>query len=122
MHEIIQLSQQQGVTIIRLGSSYDSLDMDALDELGSVLLTTAATVDPPKIVIDASQTSFIGSTFIEILVRAWKRLGERGGSMVLCGVQPFCAEVMRVTRLDTLWPTRATLEEAIAAAINRPSS
>ncbi len=113
---MIQLSQQQGVTIIALGPSYDSLDVDALDELGSVLLTTCATVEPPLIVVDASRTSFIGSTFIEILVRAWKRLSQRGGTMVLCGVQPFCAEVMRVTRLDTLWPTCATLQEAVAVA------
>jgi hypothetical protein len=32
----------------------------------------------------------------------------------LCGVQPFCAEVIHVTRLDTLWESFPTREEAVA--------
>ena len=117
---MLEVSRQHDVLVMTFGTSYDSLDVDSLDELGGLLLTEAATVEPPRIVLDMSRTIFIGSTFIEILVRAWKRLTERGGTMVLCGVQPFCAEVIRVTRLDTLWETYSSLEEAVAAAAASP--
>jgi len=110
-----QVTEQKGVTVIELGSSYESLDEPALEDFGGLLLTKAATVEPPRLLLDLSQTSFIGSTFIELLVRAWKRLASRGGTMALCAVQPFCAEVIHVTRLDTLWEIFPTRDMAIDA-------
>ena len=112
---MVEVIRQQNVTVIRLGTSYESLDDNALEEIGGLLLTEAATADPPRLILDLSGTTFIGSTFVELLVRVWKRLRERGGTMVLCGIQPFCAEVLRVTRLDTLWECYAAREEAVAA-------
>jgi len=103
--------------VIEFGPSYNSLDEDALEEIGGLLLTEAAHVEPPRLVLDLSQTTFFGSTFLELLVRAWKRLRERGGTMVFCGLHPFCAEVLEVTRLTTLWdvyPTRAEAVKALA--------
>jgi len=109
----MQFRTQPECTIFELGEGYDSLDTDTLDEAGGILLTHAAMVEPPRILLDFSRTKFIGSTFIEIMVRTWKRVTERGGTMVLCGLQPFCTDVLRVTRLETLWPTYATQEEAL---------
>jgi anti-anti-sigma factor len=51
--------------------------------------------------------------FIELLVRAWKRLKQRGGNLVLCELQPFCAEVLQTTRLDTLWEIYQTRSDAV---------
>lgn len=104
---------QRYCTVIELGKSYDSLDLDALNEIGSVLLTHARDAEPPRLVLDMSQTGFIGSTFIELLVRTWKRLRERGGTLSLCELQPFCQEVLRVTHLETIWPCYPTRDEAI---------
>ncbi|MEE8451280.1 MAG: STAS domain-containing protein [Thermoguttaceae bacterium] len=114
---MIRVDTQQGVTIIELGSAYESLDDDALEEIGGLILTKATAVEPPWMVLDLSGTRYIGSTFIELMVRAWKRLRQRGGNMVLCGVQPFCAEVLRTTKLDTIWTVAATREEALAHAV-----
>jgi anti-sigma B factor antagonist len=116
---MIELTRERDVTVVALGPSYESLDDDALEEMGGLVLTAASTCDPPRLVLDLSQTAFIGSMFIELLVRAWKRISERDGTVVLCGVQPFCAEVIHVTRLDTLWeihPTRAAAVAALAQA------
>ncbi len=109
----MQYKTQPECTIFELGEGYDSLDTDALDEAGGILLTHAATVEPPCILLDFSKTNFIGSTFIEIMVRTWKRLNERGGTLAVCGLQPFCVDVLRVTKLETLWPSYATREEAL---------
>ena len=113
---MIRSTRQDGVTVIELGPSYESLDDDALEEIGGLLLTEATVADPPRVVIDLSGTDYFGSTFIELLVRAWKRLTQRRGTMVLCGVQPLCAEVLQVSRLDTLWPICRTQAEAVIAA------
>jgi anti-sigma B factor antagonist len=122
---MVESARVQNVTVIELAAAYDSLDEDALDDFADVLLTEAVTVDPPRMVIDLSKTTFIGSMFIELLVRAWKRLSERGGGLALCGLHPFCAEVLQASRLDTIWgffPDRAAAVEALAAQKSRVTS
>jgi len=112
MYRVIR---QQGVTVIELDPSYHSLDDETLGEFGRSLLTEADQADPPRLLLDLSHTSYVGSGFIELLVRVWKRVKMRGGIMALCGLRPFCAEVLGVTRLDTIWPIYPHRSEAIAA-------
>jgi anti-sigma B factor antagonist len=109
------LLREPACTVIELGTSYNSLDLDALNDAGSLLLTQARSAVPPRLVIDMSQTDFIGSTFIDLLLRTSKRLAERHGVMVLCGLQSFCAEVLRAAHLESLWPCYAARDEAVQA-------
>ena len=116
MSHIIQC---QGITVLELDPSYDSLDQRLLDEIGELLLAQATYADPPRLILDLTHTSFIGSSFIELLVQAWKRLKQRKGNMALCGLQPFCAEVLRTARLDTIWPVYPSRSEAVAALLGQ---
>jgi len=112
---MVEASKQRGVTIVTLGPSYASLDDETLDELGGLLLTTAATVEPPRLVLDMSATEYIGSAFIELLVRVWKRLTDRGGTMAVCGLTPLCREVLQTSRVDGLWESYPGLADALHA-------
>ena len=108
--------REEGFTIVELGASYDSLDEKVLGEIEKVLLGEASKADPPWIVLDMSNTTLIGSSFIGIMIRTWKRVRERDGLMALCGVQPFCRETLENTRLlGTLWQTYPTREAAVSA-------
>jgi anti-anti-sigma factor len=95
--------RRHGVTIVICGPSYDSLDEDAVEETGGLMLVESSHIEPPLLVLDMSRTRFIGSCFIELMLRTWKRLKQRGKNMVLCGVTPFCGEVLQITKLTTLW-------------------
>lgn len=112
---MVEVSRQHGVTIIVLGQSYASLDDATLDDVGGLILTTATAIEPPRLVLDMSATKYLGSAFIELLVRAWKRLTERGGSMAICGLAPLCREVLRVSRVDGLWEMYPHREDALRA-------
>lgn len=112
---MVECAKREHVTVVELGASYASLDGPDLETAGSLLLSLAATAEPPLLVLDMARTELIGSTFLELLVRAWKRLRERGGHMALCGLTPFCAELLAVTHLTALWDTFPTQEEAVAA-------
>jgi anti-anti-sigma factor len=106
--------QQGGVTIIELGERYDSLDDESLESLERLLLDAIDDSYPPTLLLDLSKTRIIGSRFIGLLVRAWKRIQERQGRMGLCCVPPFCREALITTRLyDTLWKAYGTREDAI---------
>jgi anti-anti-sigma factor len=87
-----------------------------MPEFAERMLREAEQADPPCLLIDLSQTDYIGSRFVELLVRVWRRLKQRGGVLALCGVQPFCLEVLKVTRLDQVWalyPSRPAALDAL---------
>jgi anti-anti-sigma factor len=112
MHQILREGK---ATIVVLGLGYDSLDDASLQEFGEQLLREAEQADPPCLVLDLGRTDYIGSRFVEALVRVWRRLKQRGGTLALCGVQPFCLEVLKVTRLDQVWAVYPSRREAIEA-------
>jgi anti-anti-sigma factor len=112
MHEILH---EQRATIVELGPRYDSLDGPSLREFAEQLLREAEQADPPCLLLDLSQTDYIGSRFVEVLVRLWHRLKRRGGTLALCGVQPFCLEILKVTRLNEIWAVYPSRREAMDA-------
>ena len=111
-----EVLHQRAATVLELGPRYDSLDDPSLRDFPQQILREAEQADPPCLLLDLSQTEYIGSRFIEALVRAWQRLRQRGGTLALCNVQPFCLDVLRVTRLTQIWvvyPSRRAALEAL---------
>jgi anti-anti-sigma factor len=107
-----QIARQQGVTVISLGPEYENLDEPVLEELRDSMLDAL-------VVLDLSHTKFFGSAFIEVLFRTWNRLNSReGGRFCLCGLTPYCAEVIEVTHLDRLWRITSTRDEAVRAVLS----
>lgn len=110
--EILEID---GVFVFYLGRSYGSLPEDSLQRLGERLLACVHENPHPRMVLDFSRTEYINSSFIEAVFRAWKRAKEKGGQMAFCCLNPFCGEVLRVTKLDRVWAIFPTREEALAA-------
>lgn len=108
-----EISKPRGVTVVRLGDGYDAIDETNVEEVNGFLLDLAQTADPPSLVIDLSRITFFASSFIEALFRVWNRLNRRGGRFALCGLTEYCAEVLRVARLDTLWDIFPDVESAV---------
>jgi anti-anti-sigma factor len=67
------------------------------------------------VVFDLSGTRYVGSAFLQMLVRAWHRLGSREGTLAICGVQEFCRKVLSSSGLDRLWVIYRSREEAVSA-------
>lgn len=112
---MVNVSRQQNVTVVEAEGNYPSLEVEKLEEMGRVLLGEATRADPPLVVLDLAGTGFVGSTFIELMIRAMKRVRERGGAFALCQVQPFCLDILQTARLDQVFPRYSTRDEAIAA-------
>ena len=113
-----QVLQQDGVTIVVFGREFERITEDRIPAATQALLSaTESETSPPRVVVDLSNTTFFGSSFIESLFRAWNRIHVKtGGRFVLCGLTPYCAEILQITNLDQLWPMCPTREDAIAAA------
>ena len=111
-----KITQERGVTVVALGSEYETLDENDLEDVKDLLLRVASTADPPRVVLDLSRTKFFGSAFIELLFRAWNRLNDRAaGRFAISGLTDYCKEVVDVTHLDRLWDVYDTSQEAVEA-------
>ncbi len=113
-----EINVENGVTVIALGSAYENIDDFLLQALRDILLEVSLNAEPSRIVLDLSHTRFFGSSFIEVLFRLWNRANARtGGQFAISGLTPYCAEVLKITHLDTLWqifPDRAAAIQALA--------
>lgn len=118
-----QVCQQGEITVIALGPEYENLDEPMLDHVREVMLDLAQSANPPRVVLDLSHTKFFGSAFIEILFRTWNRLKSRpGGRFAICGLTPYCAEVLEVTHLNRLWEICRTRDEALRRFESAPTT
>jgi anti-sigma B factor antagonist len=73
----------------------------------------ADAVGADTVVIDLSESSFIDSTALGVLVQETKRLEGRGHSLVLVTNDPRTRRVLEVTGLDRVVLTYATLHGAL---------
>jgi len=111
----IEIRDENGTTIAILGVEYDNLTDGTLTAASETLLSVASSIDPPKLILDLSQTRFFASAFLGILFRVWNRLSHRGGTMAMCCASDVCADVLRVTNVEKLWGIYETRQEAIDA-------
>ena len=108
--------REGNVTIVVFGSELKQLDELNIGDVSRKLVNVAESVSCPYLVLDMSSTEFFGSSFIEALFRAWKKLnGKPNARFAIAGLQPYCREVLEVTHLDKLWNLFDTRAAAVAA-------
>jgi anti-sigma B factor antagonist len=80
----------------------------------------AGAVGPGSVVVDLSETSFIDSTALSVLVRETKRLEGRGHVLAVVNNDPRTRRVVEVTGLGRSLRTYATLQAALDELMSRP--
>jgi anti-anti-sigma factor len=65
------------------------------------------------VVLDFGRTAYFGSSALAFFVRLWKAVSARGGRMAFCNLSSEEREILKHTRLDSLWPVCGTREEAM---------
>jgi anti-sigma B factor antagonist len=72
-----------------------------------------------RIIVDLTQTTFLDSTALGVLIGAVKRLRSRDGALAIVNVDENISKTFEITGLDqifTILPTREAAIEAVAAA------
>ena len=117
MNDTFQTETLEHVVLATLGSGYDTLDGSLVKQAEEHLLAAVSDSSCTTLVVDMSHTRFFGSAFIESLIRVWNVLKPRPqSSLKLCGLQPYCEEVLTITHLNQIWGIYETPEQAIEAA------
>src|SRR3954465_12430218 len=84
-------------------------------------LTDAIESGKSRIVVDLTETSFLDSTALGVLIGAVKRLRTRDGALVIVNVDQNIAKTFEITGLDQIFTILGTRDEAVAALDAAPS-
>lgn len=113
--EPFDVTEVSGITVAAFRPNCSQIDEAHVELVSRHLMDLVLNLKKPALVLDLSQVDFFGSSFIETLFRTWKRLqGREGAKFALCGLRPYCREVLEVTHLDNLWTLCADPDEAVA--------
>lgn len=119
----MQVSREGLVTVISLGKSAKQFDEPLTEALSAELVEAVQQAKPPYVLLDFQGVSFFGSSFIETLFRVWKRVqNEPDGRFALCSLEPYCREVLEVTRLNQVWQLYSSRNEGVAGLSQAPAS
>ncbi len=83
-------------------------------------IAEAGAVGADTVIVDLSETSFIDSTALGVLVQETKRLEGRGHSLVLVTNDPRTLRMVEVAGLNRVLRTYATLHDALFGLIAEP--
>ena len=90
------------------------IDLFTAPELKSAL-SEAMESGHDRIVVDLTDTTFLDSTALGVLIGAVKRLRSRDGRLTIVNVDDNIAKTFEITGLDQIFTIKPTRDEAIAA-------
>jgi anti-sigma B factor antagonist len=70
---------------------------------------------PPRVILDLAETRYVDSSGVATLVEAMQTLQRYRGKLILAGMNPRVRGVFEIARLDSIFTTAASVEEALKA-------
>lgn len=66
-----------------------------------------------KIICDFSQTEYLASAGLRVLITASKSLNKAGGKLALCSIKPYVLEVFEISGLNKIFKIYSTADAAL---------
>jgi anti-anti-sigma factor len=81
-----------------------------IERVGTEIVERISAAPSPKVLVDLTLLSYMGSAMVALIVRLYKTVNSRGGKMVVVNQHELVHEVLKLAGLTKLWtivPTRA---------------
>jgi anti-sigma B factor antagonist len=103
------------MTIVTATPALESVGMGLEDLAAQMIIEPLKDQDEPVVLFDLASVNYFGSVFLAVMIRCWKLVLAKSGTMALAGVSSHARELLHVTALDTAWPIYADRREAVDA-------
>lgn len=110
----VKISTEDDVTLVTFGSVSISGAGD-VEKVSKQVDTFISENHPGKIVFDFQQVKFLSSLALGLLLKAWQRLQEYDGRVVISGIDPQLHRVFKITNLDKIFKFFPNPQSAIDA-------
>jgi anti-sigma B factor antagonist len=101
----------EGIVVLKLQGRFDAYQSPQIADW----LDAQITPQQARVLVDLSETQFIDSSALAVLVKGMKRCREAGGDLVVCGVVERVQVIFELTRLDKAFRMFPTRDEALHA-------
>ena len=92
------------------------MDPVVLENTARKLYSIVDEEDQRNVILDFEKVQYLSSQAIGILLTMKKKIDALGkGKLVLCGIGPKLAELLKITRLDKIMIIKPTQKEALAS-------
>lgn len=108
----VEIASHDPWTIVRVTGE---IDLFTAPKLREQLLTAAGEGEPPDLLVDLTQVTFMDSTGLGVLIGALRRSNERDGHMALACAQGPVLRVIELTRLNEVFSLFSSVDDALAS-------
>ncbi len=112
------IERRGDLTVVSATPALESIAMGLEEQAAELIFDPIRHDAEPLIVFDLSQVDYFGSVFLGVLLRCWKMVQAKGGTMALAGVSARARELLHLTSLDFVWPIYADRREAVEALLS----
>ncbi len=105
----IEVKTVGDVQIIVLMKRFDAYTAGAVEAKLNKLIAEGAR----KVVCDFSQTEYLASAGLRVLITATRNLQKISGKLVLCGIKPYVLEVFDISGLKRIFKMYDTTDAAL---------
>jgi anti-anti-sigma factor len=83
-----------------------------IERVGTEIVERISAAPTPKVLVDLTPLSYMGSAMVALIVRLYKTVNSRGGKMAVVNQHELVHEVLKLAGLTKLWTIVATRQEA----------
>ena len=112
-HSFLQCSRQGHVSTVRFGLPR-IVDGPELDAIREELVQFVIKAEPAKVLLDLDGVDLISSAAVTLLRDLYRAIRSRHGELRLCSVRPEIADVLRFTKMDSLFAVYPDLQTALS--------
>ena len=112
---IFEIEQGDDTIIVVPTVDLQELEYQGIEEGATKILVLLNGIGIKNVVLDFHKTDYYGSTALGFFLKLWKRVRNRDGRMAFCNVSDHEKEILRITKLDHLWPICSSRVEALEA-------
>lgn len=92
----------------------DILDQINIQEIGDEMSKIVEATKGIKLVVDFKGVEYLSSTVLGKLITLKRKVDAQNGYLKLCNIKKEIHEVFSITKLDTIFDIKPTLEDAVA--------
>lgn len=95
----ITASKQGAVSVVALAGRFDAQTSGQVDASLQAIFQAGG----QKLLVDMGRVEYISSAGLRVLLAAAKKTNSLGGTLVLCGLQPYVLEVFEVAGFTSIF-------------------
>lgn len=116
--DVFTIERRGDLTVISATPALESIAVGLEEQAADLIFEPLRRDREPLLVFDLTQVDYFGSVFLGVLLRCWKLVQAKGGTMALAGVSGRAKELLHLTSLDFVWPIYASRREAVEALLS----